>query len=193
MVSLYLGWAVPWHTADVLLGAGLWQLWQWSCPVWEPFGDSTQSAAVVCGCYPSWSACGGCSGGLCPKREAQPLSWAGWTGDREQWYSCTDWQGARTPGCRVDKARGGETMYPPQTRPLPPLYDGGPRPPLPVPCLSPTAVTVCQGWRGGGGGGRRGKDGGRSTPVMLHAHSSSPPESPTWRAPSSPSTVPGCR
>lgn len=89
-------------------------------------------------------------------------------------------------GAVEPKPAGGRTCArPSRAPPSPPPPRGCPRPPPPVPCPSPAAVTVCQGWRGGGGGGRRGKDGGRSTPVMLHAHSSSPPESPTWRAPSS--------
>lgn len=46
-MSLDLGWAVPWDTAAVLLCAGLWQLWQWSCPVWGHFGGSARRA-VVC-------------------------------------------------------------------------------------------------------------------------------------------------
>lgn len=61
------------------------------------------------------------------------------------------------------------------------------------PARPPPPPLRARGWRGGGGGGRRGKDGGRSARVMLHAHSPSPPESPTRRAPSSPSAVPGCR
>lgn len=67
MVSLYLGWAVQWHPANVLLGVGLWQMWHWGCPVWACFGDSTQNAAALCCFYPSLSACGGCNGG--PKRD----------------------------------------------------------------------------------------------------------------------------
>lgn len=139
-------------------------------------GLSVGTLGTVRGHYLPWGACGSPGVGCAPRCRAQegrePLPPAAGQGQRHG--RARRWAGGSEP--RVPRGREGGA--------------GRVRPSPPATCA---AAAACRGWRGGGGGGRRGKDGGRSTPVMLHARSSSPPESPTWRAPSSPSAVPGCR